>query len=92
VDEAAALAATIAPGLEPEDLAFVAGVDHSRLNSTTAPGLQLKVCASHHWECLNPALAQPGVTVNAQTGYADLATPGCSGTWIKVGGSRYCSK
>jgi hypothetical protein len=92
VDEAAALAATIAPGLEPEDLAFVAGVDHSRLNSTTAPGLQLKVCASHHWECLNPALAQPGVTVNAQTGYADIVTPGCSGTWITVGGSRYCKR
>jgi hypothetical protein len=92
VDEAAALAATIAPGLVANDLAFVAGVDYARLNSMTAPGLQLKVCASHRWECLDPALAQPGVTVDAQTGYVDIETPACSGTVMKIGGTKYCIK
>jgi hypothetical protein len=84
--EAAELAASIAPGLQPADLAFVASVDYQTLAD---PGsISLAICPSHRCECFDPGSDQPAGVVQAnQVPYSDIHTPGCT----KIGGTRYCS-
>jgi hypothetical protein len=89
VDEAAELAASIAPGLQPEDLAFVAGVDYDNLGQAGQAGaIGLTICPDHRCECFDPGSDQPiGVTQANQVPYFDIQTPACT----KPAGSRYCS-
>jgi hypothetical protein len=84
-DEAAELAASIAPGLQAADLAFVASVDYQTLAD---PGsISLAICPSHRCACFDPGVAHPDAVIQAQVPYSDIHTPGCT----RVGGTRYCS-
>jgi hypothetical protein len=85
VDEAAELAAIIAPDLGPEDLAFIAGVDYDRL--AQASSASLKVCSGHRWRCLDPASTLATFEKANQIPFVDIETPGCR----KIGGTTYCS-
>ena len=89
VGEAAELAASIAPGLQPADLAFVASVEHEALGAAGQAGaIGLTICPSHRCECFDPGGDQPsGVTQADQVPYSDIHTPGCT----KIGGTTYCS-
>ena len=85
VDEAAELAATLAPDLQPDDLAFIAGVDYERL--AQASSASLKVCSGHRWRCLDPASTLATSGQANQIPFVDIETPGCR----KIGGTTYCS-
>jgi len=85
IDEATELAATLAPGLQPEDLAFVAGVDYERLAQPSSASL--KVCSGHRWQCLDPASTLATAGKRNQVSFVDIETPGCR----KIGGTTYCS-
>lgn len=89
VGEAAELAASIAPGLQPADLAFVASVDYEALGLAGQAGaIALTICPNHRCECFDPGVDQPsGVTQADQVPYSDIHTPGCT----KIGGTTYCS-
>jgi hypothetical protein len=85
VNETAELAATLAPNLQPQDLAFIAGVDYDRL---AQPGSDsLKVCTGHRWQCFDPASTATTSGKADQLPFADVETPGCR----KIGGTTYCS-
>lgn len=83
--EAEELAATLAPDLQPDDLAFIAGVDYERL--AQASSASLKVCSGHRWRCLDPASTLSTSGKANQIPFADIETPGCR----KIGGTTYCS-
>jgi hypothetical protein len=87
--EAAELAASIAPGLQPADLAFLASVDYEALGPAGQGGaIGLTICPNHRCECFDPGVAQPsGVTQTDQVPYSDIHTPACT----KIGGTTYCS-
>ena len=83
--EAEELAASLAPGLQPEDLAFVAGVDYERLAQPSSASL--KVCSGHSLQCFDPASTLETSGKANQVPFSDIQTPGC----YKIGGTRYCS-
>jgi hypothetical protein len=85
VAEAEELAASLAPALQPEDLAFIAGVDYERLAQTSSASL--KVCSGHSLQCFDPASTLETSGKANQVPFSDIQTPGC----YKVGGTRYCS-
>jgi hypothetical protein len=85
VVEAEELAASLAPGLQPEDLAFVAGVDYERLAQTSSASL--KVCSGHSAQCFDPASTLATSGKANQVSFSDIQTPGC----YRIGGTRYCS-
>lgn len=85
IEEAAELAATLAPDLQPGDLAFIAGVDYDRLAQTSSASL--KVCSGHRWQCLDPASTLATSGQANQVPFVDIETPGCR----KIGGTTYCS-